>query len=147
MHDTGGCKYTGIDKDYTIEDLAAFHGHLGPFIVIGYRMGRYVRRYFCHDPFSLKATVYCADVPPQSCLADGIQIGSGCTMGKRNIELVPSKDVKCEFTANGKKLVLRPKPIKFPPNEDDHHYDELIEQLAADMYRMGDEELFTVGSS
>ena len=26
------CKYTNIDKRYSIEDLAAFHGHLGPYI-------------------------------------------------------------------------------------------------------------------
>ncbi|WP_174590506.1 formylmethanofuran dehydrogenase subunit E family protein [Methanocella conradii] len=145
MHDMGGCKYTGLDKDYTIEDLAAFHGHLGPYIVLGYRMGRYVRRYFCMDPFKMNAVVYCSCNPPQSCIADGVQIGSGCTLGKRNIELVKSNEVKCEFLSDGKKLVLRPVPIKFPP-KDDHHYSELIEQLAVDMYRMDDTELFSVSS-
>lgn len=146
MHDTGGCLYTGLEKDYTIEDLAAFHGHLGPYIVLGYRMGKYVRRYFCKDPFKMSAVVYCSGTPPQSCMADGVQIGSGCTLGKRNIEIVVSDEVKCEFKSYGKKLVMRLKPIKFPPR-DDHHYNELIEGLAADMYRMDDTELFTVSSN
>jgi formylmethanofuran dehydrogenase subunit E len=146
MHDTGGCKYTGLDKDHSIEDLAAFHGHLGPYIVLGYRMGKYARRYFCNDPFSMSAAVYCSGTPPQSCIADGVQIGSGCTLGKRNIELMPADEVKCEFAADGKKLAMRPKPIKFPP-PGDHHYDELIEQLAVDMYRADDTELFTVSSN
>jgi formylmethanofuran dehydrogenase subunit E len=145
MHDMGGCKYTGLEKEYSIEDLAAFHGHLGPFIVLGYRMGKYVKRYFCTDPFKMSAAVYCSGMPPQSCIADGVQIGSGCTLGKRNIELIPACEVKCEFTAGGKKLVLRPKPMPSLPKDADH-YGELIERLAALMYRMDDTELFTVSS-
>lgn len=145
MHDTGGCSYTGLEKEYSIEDLAAFHGHLGPYIVQGYRMGKYARRYFCGDPFKMSAVVYCSGKPPQSCLADGVQIGSGCTLGKRNIDIVVGDDVRCEFTNAGKRLVLRLKPVEFPPGGD-HHYDELIERLAADMYRMDDTDLFTVGT-
>jgi formylmethanofuran dehydrogenase subunit E len=146
MHDMGGCKYTGLEKDYSIEDLAAFHGHLGPYIVLGYRMGRYVRKYFCSDPFRMIAAVYCSGTPPQSCIADGVQIGSGCTLGKMNIELIVSDELKCEFTSGGKRLVVRPKPIKFPP-KGDHHYSELIEELAVEMYRMDDTELFIVGAN
>lgn len=143
MHDMIECKYTGLDKEYSIEDLAAFHGHLGPYIVLGYRMGRYVKRYFCSDPFHMSAVVHCSGKPPQSCIADGVQIGSGCTLGKRNIELIESDEIKCAFASEGKKLVMRPKPIKFPPR-DDHHYAELIEQLAVEMYRMDDADLFSV---
>ena len=145
MHDTGGCKYIGLDKEYSIGDLAAFHGHLGPNIVIGYRMGRYVRRYFCKDPFHLSASVHCSGTPPESCLVDGIQLGCGCTMGKKNIEIVSGGEVRCEFIADGKKLVLRPLPVKLPPPGSDH-YEEIIEQVSVDMYWMDDSELFTAGS-
>ena len=146
MHDTGGCKYIGLDKEYSIEDLAAFHGHLGPNIVIGYRMGRYVRRYFCKDPFHLTAVIHCSGAPPGSCLVDGIQLGCGCTMGKRNIEIITDSEIKCEFMANGKKLVLRPLSLKMPAPGSDH-YEELIEQASVDMFRMHDSELFTAGSN
>jgi len=145
-HAASACKYTGISKDYTIEDLAAFHGHLGPYIVLGYRMGIYVRQNFCGDPFSMKAAVYCQGVPPQSCLADGVQIGSGCTLGKRNIEIVACDEIRCEFACGEKKIVLRPRQISFPPQGSDN-YSLLIEKLAVDMYSLPDAQLFTAGTS
>jgi formylmethanofuran dehydrogenase subunit E len=146
MHDMPGCKYTNLDREYSIEDLAAFHGHLGPYIVLGYRIGRYVKRYFCHDPFHMSATVYCSGTPPQSCLADGVQIGTGCTLGKRNIELITSDGVRCEFTSDGKKIVIRPKPF-FIYRTDDGHYFERVEATAIGMYRMDDAELFEVSKN
>ena len=81
------CRYSHIQREFTIEDLAAFHGHLGPFLVIGYRMGRYARTTLCHDPFALSARVYCSGTTPETCIADGLQMGSGCTLGKRNIDV------------------------------------------------------------
>ncbi|NPV62426.1 MAG: formylmethanofuran dehydrogenase [Methanotrichaceae archaeon] len=141
-HAASGCRYTGLEKQYSIEDLAAFHGHLGPYIVLGYRIGSYVRQNFCHDPFQMKAAVFCEGVPPQSCLADGIQIGSGCTLGKRNIDIVVCDEIRCEFSSGKRKIVIRPRQIKFPSSGGDD-YSQLIEALAVDMYGMPDEELFT----
>ncbi|RQW81393.1 MAG: formylmethanofuran dehydrogenase [Methanothrix sp.] len=146
MNDHNGCKYTGIEKDYSIRDLAAFHGHLGPFIVLGYRMGRYAKRNLCADPFHMTAVVYCSGTPPESCMADGIQIGSGCTLGKRNIDLIASKEIRCIFTSGEKKLTLTPKPFKNLPEapKGDHENPRLIERLAEEMYGMADSELFEV---
>jgi formylmethanofuran dehydrogenase subunit E len=142
-HSESGCIYTGIDKDHSLEDLAAFHGHLGPYIVLGYRIGRYIRKHFCSDPFQMKAAVFCEGVPPQSCLADGVQIGSGCTLGKRNIEIVACNEIRCDFACGERNMVIRPREIRFPPeNSDDHSL--LIEKLAEDMYSMPDLDLFTV---
>jgi formylmethanofuran dehydrogenase subunit E len=144
MHDMPGCKYTHLDRKYSIEDLAAFHGHLGPYIVLGYRIGRYAREYFCNDAFEMSAVVHCSGTPPQSCIVDGVQIGSGCTMGKRNIDLKVSDSILCEFTSGGRKMAIRPKPIAFPPRGEDYFHQ--IEQLAIDMYRADDTELFEVSS-
>ena len=141
-HGSSGCIYTGIDKRYSIEDLAAFHGHLGPYIVLGYRIGRYAKEHFCSDPFQMKAAIFCEGVPPQSCLADGVQIGSGCTLGKRNIEIVySSSDIKSEFICGERKIVIKPKQIDFPERSSED-YSQLIENLAAKMYSMQDSELF-----
>jgi formylmethanofuran dehydrogenase subunit E len=142
MNEEKRCKYTGIDKEYTIEDLAAFHGHLGPYIVLGYRIGRYARRRFCNDPFQMRAVVHCSGTPPQSCLADGVQIGSGCTLGKRNIEIIPDDVMKCEFTSGNRRVVVRPKPIDFPEVGSSDYY-TLIEKLAERMYSLDDSELFS----
>ena len=110
MHDHGNCHFYNQVKEYSVGDLAAFHGHLGSYLVVGYRIGRYIRAHFCNDPFLLHATIYCSAKPPESCIADGVQVGSGCTLGKRNIEVIQSSDLRCEFEANGKKLRLVPRP-------------------------------------
>ncbi|HNX39651.1 MAG TPA: formylmethanofuran dehydrogenase subunit E family protein [Methanothrix sp.] len=137
-----GCRYTGIDREHTIEDLAAFHGHLGPYIVLGYRMGRFVKANFCSDPFQMKARVFCKGVPPESCLADGVQIASGCTLGKRNIEIIPDNEIRCEFSCADRKIVIRPKKMAFPP-QGSEGYSLLIEKMAEDMYHMPESQLFT----
>jgi formylmethanofuran dehydrogenase subunit E len=68
--------------------IRAFHGHLGPYLVLGYRMGRIaLRELDSPGHFGLSAVVSSLLTPPQSCLIDGIQLGSGCTLGKRNIEV------------------------------------------------------------
>lgn len=35
--------------------MSAFHCHLGPYIVLGYRIGRDAKERFCPDPFLMMA--------------------------------------------------------------------------------------------
>ncbi len=68
--------------------IKTFHGHLGPYLVLGYRMGRIaLRELDSKGHFGLSVTVHSWLEPPASCLIDGVQLGSGCTLGKRNIEI------------------------------------------------------------
>ena len=68
--------------------IKAFHGHLGPYLVLGYRMGRQaLAELDSPGHFGVSVVVHSALEPPRSCLIDGIQLGSGCTLGKRNIEV------------------------------------------------------------
>lgn len=135
-----GCKYANISRDYSVEDLAAFHGHLGPYIVLGYRIGRYIRSTFCGDPFRLTAIVHCSGSPPDSCIVDGVQIGSGCTLGKGNIRVVAGDRLCCEFSADGRRILVTPRPFAAPERGDD--YDLMIEELAEQLYTMPDGTLF-----
>jgi len=64
---------------------ARFHGHLGPWLVLGLKAGEYARLRLRASAFELAATVWCAGEPPRSCFLDGIQLGSGCTLGKANL--------------------------------------------------------------
>lgn len=130
-----------LRKECSIEDLAAFHGHLGPYIVLGYRIGRYVRDTFCDDPFRMSVRVYCSGTPPQSCIIDGIQLGSGCTLGKRNIEIIESDELRCEFTADGRNVTVVPAPFTTP--ERDADYELHIERIAEAMYGRPDADLFS----
>jgi len=68
--------------------LKTFHGHLGPYVVLGYRMGRIaLRELHSAGHFGLSSVVHSVLKQPESCLIDGVQLGSGCTLGKRNIEI------------------------------------------------------------
>lgn len=96
-----------------VDDLAilrAFHGHLGPYVVAGLRLGRYALERLQADPhFGIEADVYCPDQPPPSCVLDGIQYSSGCTLGKRNIRHHVAEGVTAQFCkrATGETLTVR----------------------------------------
>jgi formylmethanofuran dehydrogenase subunit E len=70
----------------TLTRIREFHGHVGPYVVLGYRMGMLARR-ILESPgyFDMTVAVESPLQPPPSCLIDGIQLGSGCTTGKRSL--------------------------------------------------------------
>ncbi len=75
-----------------MEKAKEFHGHLGPFLVLGLRLGEEaLKRLGAQKYFNLKAIVFAPITPPERCMADGIQLSTGCTFGKDNIELIPSR--------------------------------------------------------
>jgi len=91
---------------------AQFHGHLGPMMTFGSRMGMAAlqavdaKGYFdveitCEGPFVK---------PPASCFLDGLQITTGATMGKRNLEWVKGDKivVHVKNTQTGKTATLQP---------------------------------------
>lgn len=67
--------------------IGKFHGHIGPYAVLGYRMGALANRELGEKGFGKSAVVYTGIKPPISCLIDGIQLASGCTLGKGNISV------------------------------------------------------------
>ncbi len=139
------------------------HGHLGPMLTFGARMGMAALKavdakgYFdvevtCEGPF-LK--------PPESCFLDGIQISTGATLGKRNLQWKESdnivlriKNVRSNKTAELKPkesfLALLPKMSKTDTSEDkktqntqaadDHMFDDLARKIAA----MPEEEILVI---
>jgi formylmethanofuran dehydrogenase subunit E len=68
-----------------VDRAVEFHGHLGPYLMLGLRVGWLARRDLRAGPFELRAEVGCPPSPPGSCFLDGIQVGSGCTVGKANL--------------------------------------------------------------
>lgn len=75
-----------MDDFPELMELRRFHGHLGPYVVLGLRVGQYaLERAHGHSHFGVETEVRCAEQPPESCLLDGIQFSTGCTMGKRNL--------------------------------------------------------------
>ncbi|KYK25862.1 hypothetical protein AYK20_04210 [Thermoplasmatales archaeon SG8-52-1] len=128
----------------TLKQIEKFHGHIGPYAVIGYRMGLVANKKLGSDPFLKKAVVFTGTIPPLSCIVDGIQISSGCTFGKGNIKVENKGIAKADFFTNeGKKLqiILKPelkKEIDIVVNEDN------IVSYSEKMFEKSDEELFEI---
>ena len=95
-----------------LKQAAAFHGHLGPWLVLGLKAGTYARRKLAASPFELDARVFCPAGTPHTCFVDGVQFSSGCTMGKGNISHHHAAGCRVEFTRKGRRgrvrLALRP---------------------------------------
>ncbi|MCJ7422912.1 formylmethanofuran dehydrogenase subunit E family protein [Candidatus Bathyarchaeota archaeon] len=89
-----------------VKALVAFHGHLGPFLVLGAKAGLLANALLGKDYFKTKAIVMTNPSPPYSCFVDGVQFTTGCTMGKDNIKLRKGKDVSVLFSKEDKKLRL-----------------------------------------
>jgi formylmethanofuran dehydrogenase subunit E len=81
------------------ERAVEFHGHGGPFMVVGLRMGlTALRELGAGGWFDIRCRVELIWRPPDSCVIDGIQSSTGCTMGKRNIEVAEKDGIAAEFS-------------------------------------------------
>jgi formylmethanofuran dehydrogenase subunit E len=84
-----------------------FHGHIGPFLAIGLRMGQLANERLGRAPMDMKAAVRVKARPPRSCVVDGIQYATGCTMGKGNIEIEPDPEkVAVRFTRGAESIEI-----------------------------------------
>ncbi len=98
-------------SDDILDRCVEFHGHGGPFMVVGLRMGLVaLERLDAHGWFDLKCVVRLRWAPPDSCVIDGIQTSSGCTMGKHNITVEEQNGVAAEFTKGKERLEVRLRP-------------------------------------
>lgn len=127
-----------------LDRMRDFHGHLGPWAMLGYRAGlRAINELGAPTHFGISATVHCPPQPPPSCFADGVQFSTGCTLGKRNIELVPADEVSLTLTVSegGATITIRPREEVIA--EFARWLDELGDEAASlRVLEMSDEELF-----
>lgn len=130
--------------DETLKQIEKFHGHLGPYAVIGHKMGEIANKKLGSDPFSKKAIIWTGNKTPLSCVIDGIQISSGCTLGKGNIQVKNRGLVKAEFTNhNGEKVTIILKP-EIKKEIDTTVTEENIIDYSKKIYTKKDEELFEI---
>jgi formylmethanofuran dehydrogenase subunit E len=94
-------------SDDLLKHIVEFHGHLGPFLVLGVKAGLLANSILGKDYFKTTATVVTDPSPPSSCFVDGVQFVTGCTMGKGNIKLRKGRNISVLFLKEGKKLRLR----------------------------------------
>ena len=91
-------------KRVSLKQAIGFHGHLGPYLVLGLLMGDYALKQIKAQPhFGLEVKVWGARDKPKSCLIDGLQLSTGCTFGKGNIAKYNGKNIKVNFRNRGTK--------------------------------------------
>ncbi|MDI6783240.1 MAG: formylmethanofuran dehydrogenase subunit E family protein [bacterium] len=83
-----------MSKSELLNKLIDFHGHLGPYLVLGYRMGIIgLRETGAKKYFGVQVSVRCPGRPPERCLIDGLQFSTGATYGKANICVTKFHDI------------------------------------------------------
>ena len=130
------------------------HGHLGPMLTFGTRMGMAaIRAVDAKGYFDVEVTCEGPFVkPPESCFLDGMQISTGATLGKRNLQWIESEKIVIhgKNIRSGKSADLKPreqflallpqtqktgkaenKNAQNPQAADDHMYDDLARKIAA----------------
>lgn len=130
----------------TLRQAERFHGHLGPYLALGVLAGELaLRKLRCKKYFGLSVKVWGANKKPNSCLIDGLQLSTGATYGKGNIEKLNSTKIKIEVfnCAKNKKIILRfkPKLLQKLREAKTHHTSEL---LARHLYKTTYDKLFTL---
>jgi formylmethanofuran dehydrogenase subunit E len=87
-----------------LEGAVKFHGHLGPYLVLGLKAGLLGVERIGRKVADLYAIVETKPAPPHSCFIDGIQFSSGCTFGKRNIEFRAGGGASVVFIGGSRRL-------------------------------------------
>ena len=94
-----------------LERVVRHHGHLGGFAVLGYKAGQFLLdRLAAQRYFGMNVVLFCPPQPPHSCMLDGLQLATGCSVGKANLALRASEQVvvRAENLKSGERVWIRP---------------------------------------
>lgn len=140
------------DLDALLKAAASLHGHFGPFLTLGVRMGltglRELRVKPGNTRLHIKATLEYA--LPFSCTLDGIQTATKCTIGNQRLSWTESKELGAMFLLENigrqievkvNKTVIRELSRKL---EKEKPMSEAVRQLASDVASRSEKELFSV---
>lgn len=132
------------------EEIRRQHGHVGPWNVLGWRIGQAALRDLRSEWGRHELEVVC-HLPPQTpftCLVDGVSVGTGNTLGRLDLRLAEVLDYRQSFVSVRRKdspgavLEYRPEPayLRSILNQPV----EKLEELSRDCARRPEAELFRV---
>jgi formylmethanofuran dehydrogenase subunit E len=130
-----------------------WHGHLGPFLALGVRMGLIGMRELGakRGHQNLRVTVMTKPYVPFSCVVDGIQAATKCTIGNRRLKLRNSpKNISARFQFNTAEVVVALDTVKREELEklvSKRTSLKELEKVAWDILSMSEKELFKVERS
>ncbi|MFH1502286.1 MAG: formylmethanofuran dehydrogenase subunit E family protein [Candidatus Eisenbacteria bacterium] len=123
---------------------AEFHTHLGPYLVVGLRIGRVITREFGSEPFAYRLVARTGTRPPYSCLVDGLQMSTPCTTGNGCLEVDAERTMTVEARAgDGRALTVTLRPAQFDRIEGDCR-EEDQERFAVEIWEMAEDDLLLV---
>jgi len=132
-----------------IEYGRKLHGHVGPFLVIGLKMGAAAKKAL--NISDTECTLLTAEVtvplhPPFSCLLDGIQVSTTCTIGNQRLKIKNSKTIQATFTRqkDAKKVKITLTQHLSEQLEQKQKQNQLTEELALEIADMPENQLFNI---
>ena len=96
-----------------LNEAKKFHGHLGPYLILGILAGELaIKKLGCRKYFGISVKAWGVKKKPKSCCIDGLQLSTGATYGKGNIEKLNGREIKIEFRnrLNQSRLILSFQP-------------------------------------
>ena len=137
--------------DVILSRAERFHGHLGPFLVLGVRMGLIgVRELGAKgNKETLHVTAMLKQCVPFSCVVDGIQVATKCTIGNRKLRLRSSSGIAARFELQrGGRITISVNPTAFERLKSELLSDNVtpkeVRKLAHLVGSMPEEELFII---
>lgn len=135
--------------DKRLRAATDLHGHFGPFLALGVRMGLYALRELGvkEGDTGLHTTVWLEYATPISCILDGIQASTKCTVGNTKLAWKQSKEIGAIFQLDRnmeqvevwiKSAVFRELKRRLAT----HPSDEETRQIGLDIASRSDAELF-----
>lgn len=128
------------------------HGHFGPFLTLGVRMGLSGLRELGvrKGDSGLNVKVSLEYALPFSCMLDGIQASTQCTVGNKRLKWEDSKEFAAVFLQqnSGRKVEVKINPTVVREVclrlEDTRPMDEIVRQIALEIWAAPENELFSV---
>ena len=133
-----------------IRNAEKLHGHLGPFLVIGVRIGSLAKRILntsTRESNELRVTAKLPFLTPFSCILDGIQATTQCTVGnqKLKVENMQAQIIMYfEQQDSDKALKIRVNPKIIGELKNKYSKGASNEELAWEIASMKESQLFTI---
>jgi formylmethanofuran dehydrogenase subunit E len=135
----------------SLENAVRLHGHLGPFLVIGVRMGIIgIRELGLKNDDELRVTAHLKYSIPISCVVDGLQVTTRCTIGNQKLKLIDSSDIAAKFILhNGKEVAITVNPAAYDKLKSqllsEKNSPKEVGHLAKQIASISEEDLFIIG--
>lgn len=136
----------------TLKKATDLHGHFGPFLTLGVRMGLLGLKELGAEKgdAQLDVMVMLEYTLPFSCMLDGIQMSTGCTIGNKRLTWKESEEFGAKFLLknNGREVEVKVNSSLVQELchrlENTQSTDEIVRQLAVEMGTRSEKELFSV---